>query len=79
MEEGPITAVWGPPGQTQINVCRACLEEKIRLGEWEVRGKAPGARLSSAIQQRAEADAADCRAGLSRYARFPALGSGLLW
>lgn len=37
-EEGPITAVWGPPGQTQINVCRVCLEEKIRLGEWEVEG-----------------------------------------
>ena len=37
-EEGPITAVWGPPGRTQINVCRACLEEKMRLGEWEVEG-----------------------------------------
>jgi hypothetical protein len=37
-EEGPITAVWGPPGRTQINVCRACLEEKIRRGEWEVEG-----------------------------------------
>lgn len=36
--EGPITAVWGEPGQTQINVCRMCLEEKIRLGEWEVEG-----------------------------------------
>jgi len=36
--EGPITAVWGSPGQTQINVCRICLEEKIRLGEWEVEG-----------------------------------------
>lgn len=37
-EGGPITAVWGPPGRTQINVCRACLEEKIRIGEWEVEG-----------------------------------------
>ena len=36
--EGAVTAVWGPPGQTQINVCRMCLEEKIRLGEWEVEG-----------------------------------------
>ena len=36
--EAPITAVWGPPGQTQINVCRVCLEEKMRLGEWEVEG-----------------------------------------
>ena len=35
---GAITAVWGPPGRTQINVCRACLEEKVRRGEWEVAG-----------------------------------------
>ncbi|MDH3604814.1 MAG: hypothetical protein OEU26_34855 [Candidatus Tectomicrobia bacterium] len=35
---GSITAVWGPPGRTQINVCRACLEEKMRRGEWEVEG-----------------------------------------
>ena len=31
----PILAVWGRPGRTQINVCEACLEEKIRVGEWE--------------------------------------------
>jgi hypothetical protein len=37
-KEGPITAVWGPLGRTQINVCRACLEEKTRIGEWEVQG-----------------------------------------
>ena len=35
---GAITAVWGPPGRTQINVCRACLEEKMRRGEWVVEG-----------------------------------------
>jgi hypothetical protein len=35
---GPITAVWASPGRTQINVCRACLEEKMRAGEWEVEG-----------------------------------------
>ena len=34
----PITAVWGPPGRTQINVCHSCLEEKMRLGEWDVEG-----------------------------------------
>jgi len=34
----PITAVWAPPGRTQINVCRACLDEKIRRGVWEVEG-----------------------------------------
>lgn len=34
----PVTAVWGPPGRTQINVCRPCLEEMMRLGLWEIRG-----------------------------------------
>ena len=33
----PITAVWGTP-RVQIDVCRACLEEKMRLGEWQVEG-----------------------------------------
>ena len=35
---GAITAVWGSPGRTQINVCRACLEEQMRRGEWKVEG-----------------------------------------
>ena len=34
----PITAVWTMPGRTQVNVCRECLEEKIKCGEWEVKG-----------------------------------------
>jgi hypothetical protein len=34
----PLTAVWAPPGRTQVNVCRACLEERIRAGLWEVEG-----------------------------------------
>ncbi|MBI4806994.1 MAG: hypothetical protein HY795_17400 [Desulfovibrio sp.] len=34
-----ITAVLGP-GRQQINVCGACLEAKIRSGEWEVEGAA---------------------------------------
>jgi hypothetical protein len=37
-EWGALTAVWGPPGQTQIDVCGACLEEKLRTGEWEIEG-----------------------------------------
>ena len=37
-EEKPITVVWDPPGRTQINVCRSCLEEKMRLGGWDVEG-----------------------------------------
>lgn len=37
----PISAVWGSPGRRQIDVCRRCLEEMVRLGEWEN----PGARI----------------------------------
>lgn len=33
-----ITAVWGPPGRTQVDVCAACLQEMIRTGEWEIQG-----------------------------------------
>lgn len=35
---GSITAAWGPSGRTQIDVYRACLEEKMRRGKWEVAG-----------------------------------------
>lgn len=41
LRPAPITAVWGSPGRRQINVCRRCLEEMVRLGEWEN----PGARI----------------------------------
>ena len=34
----PITAVWIPPGRRQVDVCRACLEEQISKGQWEVEG-----------------------------------------
>lgn len=34
----PITAVWTAPGREQVNVCRACFEEMVRAGEWEVTG-----------------------------------------
>jgi hypothetical protein len=34
----PVTAVWAPPGRRQVNVCRACLEEQVRDGEWEIPG-----------------------------------------
>ena len=37
-ELAAITAVWGTPGRRQINLCRACLDEMIRRGEWEVEG-----------------------------------------
>lgn len=41
LTHAPITAVWGSPGRRQIDVCRGCLEEMVRLGEWEN----PGARI----------------------------------
>lgn len=34
----PITAVWTAPKREQVNVCRACFEEMVRAGEWEVAG-----------------------------------------
>lgn len=34
----PITAVRTVPGREQVDVCRACLEEMVRAGEWEVTG-----------------------------------------
>jgi hypothetical protein len=37
-EWGPLTAVWGPPGRTQVNVCGACLEEMVRTHAWDVEG-----------------------------------------
>ena len=37
-EGSAITAVWATPGRNQIDVCRECLEEKIRIGDWEVEG-----------------------------------------
>lgn len=32
----PITAVWTPSQRRQVNVCRACLDEMVRAGQWEV-------------------------------------------
>lgn len=37
-QPAPVTAVWGTPGRLQINVCRPCLEEQVRTGEWEIQG-----------------------------------------
>lgn len=34
----PITAVKAEPSGAQINVCRQCLEEMVRDGQWEVSG-----------------------------------------
>lgn len=34
----PVTAVWPLPAREQINVCRSCLDEMVRRGEWQVEG-----------------------------------------
>ncbi|MGI9065278.1 MAG: hypothetical protein ACR2HX_02590 [Pyrinomonadaceae bacterium] len=45
----PITAVWTLPGRVQVNVCRPCLEEQIRSGEWEVAGARVERRADIAV------------------------------
>src|SRR5258705_7574917 len=45
----PITAVWTLPGRVQVNVCRPCLEEQVRLGEWEIRGAKIESRADVAV------------------------------
>ena len=40
-EPRPITAVFPENEGRQVNVCRACLEQMVRSGDWEV----PGARV----------------------------------
>ncbi len=44
-ELAAITAAWTSPGRSQINVCRECLEEMIRSGQWEI----PNAKISRHI------------------------------
>jgi len=44
-ELAAITAVWTTPSRSQINVCRECLEELVRSGQWEI----PNARISRHI------------------------------
>jgi len=48
-ELAPITAVWQYPGRNQINVCRPCLEEQVRSGEWEVEGARVEKRVDVAV------------------------------
>jgi hypothetical protein len=45
----PVTAIWTSPGRTQVNVCRPCLEEKIRAGEWEIQGARVEQRVDVAV------------------------------
>ena len=44
-----ITAVWTLPGRVQVNVCRPCLEEQVRSGEWDIQGAKIGRRADVAV------------------------------
>jgi hypothetical protein len=44
-----ITAVWTLPGRVQVNVCRPCLEEQVRSGEWEIEGAKVEKRADIAV------------------------------
>lgn len=44
-----ITAVWTLPGRLQVNVCRPCLEEQVRAGEWEIQGARIKSRADVAV------------------------------
>lgn len=48
-QPSPITAVWTSPGRMQIDVCRICLEEQIRAGEWEIQGARVTKRADIAV------------------------------
>ena len=48
-EPAAITAVWTLPGRIQINVCRPCLEEQVRSGEWEIQSARIETRADVAV------------------------------
>lgn len=49
---GPVTAIWVPPGRTQVNVCHACLDQQFRGGEWEIAGARIKQRADVAVYDR---------------------------
>jgi len=51
-QTAPITAVWTPPGRVQVNVCRPCLEEQVRAGQWEIEGAKVEGRADIAVYSR---------------------------
>lgn len=77
-QPAPLTAVWGTP-HVQINVCRPCLEEMVRRGEWQIPGArvpkrydmvvySPPGRLSVVV--RVQTNAPEDPADASRWARM---------
>lgn len=45
----PVTAVWTLPARVQVNVCRPCLEEQIRSGEWQLQDVKLKRRMDIAV------------------------------
>ncbi len=43
-KRGPLTAVWTRPARIQIDVCGACLHEKLASGDWHMDGKRSSAQ-----------------------------------
>lgn len=37
---GPVTTILLPPNRAQRNVCRACLDQRLREGTWQIEGAA---------------------------------------
>ncbi len=56
---GPVTAVWVANNQT--DVCRECLDEKVRLGEWQIEG---AKRLPEKINVEIATEKIDVNAGI---------------
>jgi hypothetical protein len=44
-----VTAVWTLPARVQVNVCRPCLEEQVRSGEWQIQGAKVERRVDIAV------------------------------
>lgn len=49
---GSVSAIWTPPGRTQVNVCHACLDEQIRQAKWEIAGARIKQRADLAVYDR---------------------------
>jgi hypothetical protein len=73
-EPAPITAVWTLPARNQVDVCRACLEECVRNGEWEI----PGARIQRRFDVAVYDDAARTQLVVEVKSRRPPATRGAI-
>lgn len=54
LSPAPITAVWGFPSRKQFDICRSCLEEMVRRGEWEIQGAKIARKYDIAVYDKTE-------------------------